>query len=131
MELPPKSAGAAHLSKIQPVNDLLRELFPNASPDLLARNSGKVTKLERGAVHEPLEAKEVEGSGSQRFLVRVVSYRKRLLDEDNLCEKFHVDLCRYSGALFGDEAGTTKIETSQIKIGKGQEEKILIEILRI
>lgn len=113
------------------MNDILSRIFPNASADLLARNSGKVAKLERGARHAPLEEEEVQGSTSQRFLVRVVSYRKRLLDEDNLCEKYHVDLCRYAGILFGDEAGTTKIETSQVKIGKGKEEKVRIEIYQI
>jgi hypothetical protein len=112
------------------VNDL-RSIFPFASPDLLARNTGKASKLERGAGHAPLEAKEVQGPTGQRFLVRVVSYRKRLLDEDNLCEKYHVDLCRYAGCLFGDEAGTTKIETSQVKVGKGEEEKVRIEIYQI
>lgn len=111
-------------------NDLAR-LFPNASPDLLARNSGKVAKLERSAGHAPLEKKKVQGQTGQRFLVRVVSYRRKLLDEDNLCEKYHVDLCRYAGCLFGDEAGTTKIETSQVKVGKGEEEKVRIEIYQI
>lgn len=109
----------------------LQRLFPNASADLLTRNSGKITKLERGAGNAPLEKEKVQGRIGQQFLVRVTSFRRKLIDEDNLCEKYHVDLCRYSGALFGDEAGTTKIETSQIKIGKEEKERVLIQIFRI
>jgi len=106
-------------------------LFPNASTDLLARNTGSPAVVERGSVHEPLEAQEVQRPACQRVLVRVESVRKRLLDEDNLCEKYHVDLLRYAGVISGDEADKTKIETSQCKAQKGEEEKIVITIQKI
>lgn len=102
--------------------------FPNASPDLLAYNSKQVTIMERDSRDAPLGKKKVQGSTSQRILVRVTSVRKRLIDEDNLCEKYHVDLCRYAGIISGDEASKTKIETIQRKAEKGEEEQVIIEV---
>lgn len=101
---------------------------PTLPPNLLARNTRKAPKLERGSGDAPLGAKKVQGRNCPEFFVRITSVRKRLIDEDNLCEKYHVDLCRYAGVISGDEAGKTKIETTQCKVEKGGEEKILIEV---
>lgn len=102
--------------------------FPNASIDLLSRNTSQTAIVERDSRDAPLGKKKVQGSTSQRILVRVTSVRKRLIDEDNLCEKYHVDLCRYAGIISGDEASKTKIETIQRKAEKGEEEQVIIEI---
>lgn len=111
------------------MSDELSYLFPNSSPDFLARNSRKALKLERDSSDASLEKKKVQGRSGQKFLIRITSIRKRLIDEDNLCGKYHCDLCRYaSGGVFGDEAGKTKIEITQRKVEKGEEEKTLIEI---
>lgn len=105
-------------------------LFPNASPDLLSRNTSQAAFVERNPGDEPLAKKKVQRRTGERVLVRVTSVRKRLLDEDNLCEKYHVDLCRYAGVISGDEAGKTKIETAQRKAEKGEEEKVIIEVFQ-
>lgn len=105
-------------------------LFPNASPDLLSRNTSQASIVERDSRDESLAKKEVQGRAGKRVLVRVTSVRKRLLDEDNLCEKYHVDLCRYAGVISGDEAGKTKIETAQRKAEKDEEEKVIIEVFQ-
>lgn len=105
-------------------------LFPNASPDLLSRNTSQAAIVERDSRDEPLAKKEVQRRSSERVLVRVTSVRKRLLDEDNLCEKYHVDLCRYAGVISGDEAGKTKIETAQRKAEKDEKEKVIIEVFQ-
>jgi hypothetical protein len=112
----------------------LKRYFPNAGQAFLALNTDnpqETTKLERNSRPEPLATGQVQERSSQRFLVRVTSIRKRLLDEDNLCEKYHVDLCRYAGMLPGDEAGTTKIETTQRKALKAEEEQTIIEIFSL
>jgi hypothetical protein len=96
----------------------------NPSP----RNPGPTSKLEPAPRNEPLATPQTQGHHCQRFLVRVTSIRKRLLDEDNLAEKFHVDLCRYAGIIPGDEADKTRIETSQRKAEKGEEERTVIEV---
>lgn len=84
--------------------------------------------MERDIGNAPLEKEKVQGPDIRRFLVRITSVRKRLIDEDNLCEKYHVDLCRYAGIISGDEAGKTKIETAQRKAEKGEDEKVLIQV---
>lgn len=64
----------------------------------------------------------------RKFLVRVKDFRHRLLDEDNLCEKYHVDCLRYAGLLPSDAPGQAKIEVSQEKIGREERPRIEIEI---
>ena len=96
--------------------------------DISARYDRKVAVVESDTSHAPLEAQKVQGQHSNRVLVRVTTRRKRLLDEDNLCEKYHVDLCRYAGVVSDDAPERTKIEVSQTKCRKGEPEEITIEV---
>lgn len=109
----------------------LNELFPNASAGFLALNSRTAPKLERSARNAALPKSQREDAYSGRFLVRVKSFRHRLLDEDNLCEKYHVDCLRYAGIISDDSAAKTKIEVSQEKIGSKETERIEITVTRI
>lgn len=99
--------------------------------NLLPNGAGPVAELERTARDGALGKVQAQGRNSGRFLVRLVSVRKRLLDEDNLCEKFHVDCCRYAGVLPKDSPGTARIEVSQQKVDEGSAEEVRIEIYRI
>ena len=65
-----------------------------------------------------------------KHVVRVTSFRVTLLDEDNLCEKYHVDALRYSGLLPSDAPGECRIITSQEKVSRKEDERteILIEL---
>lgn len=90
-----------------------------------AGNPRKAAKLESNSSDAPLGAEEIQRPISQRFLVRVTSRRRRLLDQDNLCEKYVVDLCRYAGIIPSDAPGETAIEVRQ---QKSKAEKILIEV---
>jgi hypothetical protein len=45
-----------------------------------------------------------------------------LLDQDNLCEKYHVDLCRYAGVIPDDSPEQVIIEVNQRKTVKGEAE---------
>jgi hypothetical protein len=110
-------------------NEITRR-FPNASAAFMAanldpENSGPVAVLEHDPGDASLEAKAVQRRDRRRFLVRVTAFRPRLLDEDNLCAKYHVDLCRYAGAIPDDAPGQVKIEVGQVK---SKHEEILIEI---
>jgi hypothetical protein len=98
--------------------------------NLLGDDPGPVAKLERIAGDGALGEVQTKGRNSGRFLIRVVSIRKRLLDEDNLAEKYHVDCCRYAGVLPKDSPGTAHIEVSQQKADKGAAEEVRIEIYR-
>ena len=84
--------------------------------------------MERNLSNESLEADQAEAASSTRYTVRVTSYRRRLLDEDNLCEKFHIDSLRYAGILPSDAPERCHIETFQIKVSTKKEEKTVLEI---
>lgn len=92
------------------------------------RNSRQAPLLESGLGLGALGEGETKGGNTGRVLVRVTAFRVRLLDEDNLCAKFHVDCCRYSGILSGDDPRQAKIETGQVKVRTKAEERVLIEI---
>lgn len=103
-------------------------LFGKKESDREASIASDNTELERRSETQIVGAGGEESANHQRFLVRIKSRRKRLLDEDNLCEKFAVDCCRYAGLLPDDAPGETKIEISQEKVGKEEREETLIEI---
>ena len=111
--------------------DGLKRLFPNASASTLAANAegaGKTPKLERDPSNAALEAEQGEEGASSRVHIRFVSVRKRLLDPDNLSEKWLLDCLRYCGAIRGDEPDKITLETTQRKARKGEEEHTLVEI---
>lgn len=114
--------------------ELLKRKFP-LSAATIARNkaadTGTPAKLERHPTVEPLAKEQVQKGSSQRFLVRVTSRRRRLLDEDNLCEKYHVDLLRYAGLIPDDAPDKVKIEVGQVKVGSKEPEEVVIEIEEI
>jgi len=120
-----------------PVNfDDLTRRFPRASASFLKANlppdcAGQIAKSEPAVRPVPLAAGQTQETDSSRFLVCVTSVRKRLLDEDNLCAKFHVDLCRYSGALPVDSPERCQIHVSQRKAEKGEEEKTEITVYQL
>ena len=86
------------------------------------------SELECGTSNGALGKTAAQKGNSIRFLVRVTSFRKRLLDEDNICEKYFVDCCRYSGVIPTDAPSQTRIETRQFKTQKNQPESTLVEI---
>jgi hypothetical protein len=69
---------------------------------------------------------EVRGAG--KCLVRVTSFRCRLLDTDNLTPKWHIDALRYAGCLRGDSPEQAVIQTGQVKVRHKRDERTEIEI---
>ena len=114
----------------------LKTLFPNASESFLhlhglsgssnCATSG--TFMERPPSPRPLAKAKAQKPDTGRVLVRVVSYRRRLLDEDNLSEKYFVDCARYAGLIPGDGPEQTKIEVSQVKVVRKEEERTQLTI---
>jgi hypothetical protein len=94
-------------------------------------DTGKNPVVERRSRDGALGKRQSQKRDTGTFLVRVTAFRVRLLDEDNLCEKYHVDCCRYAGLLPSDAAGKAKITTSQEKVGSEAEERVEIVIYRI
>lgn len=122
----------------------LKEKFPHASSAFIRANADQTgrtdfqpgggrtpAELERSPGNGNLGAVQVQAKAGQRFFVRIKTFRKRLLDEDNLCCKYYVDLLRYSSVIPSDAPGTAKIEVSQEKIGSKERERVLIEVFKI
>jgi|HubBroStandDraft_4_1064222.scaffolds.fasta_scaffold248133_2 hypothetical protein len=120
--------------------DELKRRFPNAANEFLRLNSeageadihaggtGKVAKSQRDTRDGGVGEIQVQKGNLGRFLVIVKSYRRRLLDQDNLVAKYHVDLCRYAGILPSDAPGCAEIKVTQEKVGSKEPERVVIEI---
>ena len=93
-----------------------------------AGGSGAAAVVEPDTRHAPLVEEKVQGQNSARFFIRIESRRKRLIDESNLCYKYHEDLCRYIGCLPSDSPEVCHSEVRQTKCAKGEAEKITIEV---
>ncbi|MDB6117400.1 MAG: hypothetical protein JWO08_1181 [Verrucomicrobiaceae bacterium] len=109
-------------------------IFPNASPACLASNAGGTrpdAKLERHPEHAALHSPPAEKGRPERFHIRFVSVRKRLIDPDNLSEKWLLDCLRFAQVIPGDEPEKITLETTQRKARKGEEEHTLIEVFLI
>jgi hypothetical protein len=85
-------------------------------------------KLECALSHEPLAKDEAKTSNPGKYAVRIKSYRRRLLDEDNLAGKYFVDCLRYAGILPSDAPDRCSLQTCQIKVKTKEEELTEIEI---
>ena len=99
---------------------------PNANNN--TNDTGKAAITKCATSNAALVETQVQGRTGDRILIRIESVRKRLLDEDNLVSKYHTDLCRYSGLIPSDAPGVCKIETTQRKAEKGEEERTEITI---
>lgn len=65
-----------------------------------------------------------------RIAVCITSFRRRLLDPDNLIggAKYFVDGLRYAGLIPGDNPEQITLEVSQVKVKTKHEERTEIEI---
>jgi hypothetical protein len=113
--------------------DELKLRFPRFSEHFIAANatdcgSPSAALLELRAGNGALAAPQFKAGNSGKHVVRITSHRRRLLDEDNLCEKYAVDSLRYAGILPSDAPDCCQIQTAQIKVASKQEEKTVIEI---
>jgi hypothetical protein len=119
------------VSKFSPAvqAQIAAQLYANRTPH--DHSPAPAPILERGAGERPLATAQAQAGHSGKYLVRVVSFRCRLLDEDNLCEKYHVDGLRYAGLLPSDAPGCCRIETTQQKVRTKAEERTEITISSI
>jgi hypothetical protein len=78
--------------------------------------------------HEPLAAGEGKKEGSSRVIVRITSFRQRLVDADNACGKSLVDGLRYAGLIPNDRPQDIELTVTQEKCGK-KEERTEVELV--
>lgn len=125
-------------------SEKLKQLYPNASPAFIRLNAtdagkarvqidgaGKAPFLERDTWDAALQAPLAKKAPFDRVLIVVTSYRRRLLDQDNLCCKYIIDLCRYAGIISGDSPGAAEIKVAQEKLGPKEPERVTIEIYTV
>ncbi|MGV1047691.1 MAG: hypothetical protein ACOYD4_04080 [Solirubrobacterales bacterium] len=106
-------------------------LFRGVEAVVQHQSSQQGAQLECNLGDDALRPAKDKKRDSRRFLVRVISVRKRLIDEDNLCEKYHVDCLRYAGLLPGDDPTQTRIETFQRKPEEGEDEGTILMIFEV
>jgi len=116
--------------------DAIKAKFPRASEAFIKANLDAdsprtVAVVERLARHESLAADKSQEGATGKLFIRFVSVRKRLLDPDNLSEKWLLDCLRYCRIIEGDEPEKISIETTQRKALKGETERTIIEITEI
>lgn len=117
-------------------SELLKK-FPNASKSFLRRNaqnnpSHQASGPEPQPVicHDAVAAPPRKESNPGRVIVRIKSYRQRLLDPDNLIggTKYFTDGLRYAGLISGDAEEEIRLEVSQEKVKSKADECTTIEI---
>lgn len=80
--------------------------------------------------HEPVAEATGKAGHSGRVTVRIASFRRRLLDPDNLTggTKYFVDGARYAGLIPGDRPDQITLEVSQHKVSRKEDERTEIEL---
>lgn len=81
--------------------------------------------------HESLAASQRETLYAGRVHVRITSYRRRLLDPDNLTAKWFLDACRYARLIRDDKPEDITYQVGQEKVARKEDERteIIIEPL--
>lgn len=114
--------------------DELKRMFPNASASTIRANlraddsKPSPAVMERREPDAPRTKAPDDKRNATRFHVCVQSVRKRLLDEDRICEVSVVDCLRYAGIIPGDSPAQAHIETTQRKTAKGEAEHTEITV---
>lgn len=87
-------------------------------------------KPEQSARPESLGTDQGEGPRKGRTVVRIVSLRTSLLDEDNLAggSKYLTDALRYAGLLKSDDPLSTSLGWQQEKVPHKNQEETIIQI---
>lgn len=95
--------------------------------ELKTRRQIQSAKPELAIRDDTLGTEGRKEEGAQRVVVRITSFRWRLLDPDNLCAKSIVDGLRYSGLIPDDRPQDIDLTVRQEKCDK-KDERTEIEI---
>ena len=81
--------------------------------------------------YEPMGEEEAQGGNLSRRVVRITSYRNRLLDPDNLVGgcKYFIDALRKAEVIADDTEKDIQLEVRQIKTPTRKEERTEIEVI--
>lgn len=109
------------------------------NPDLARRNPELNPTRGVGTIAEPecpvrdgtLRPTPTQKENPSLYKVSVISFRKRLIDPDNLIAKYHIDAIRYEGLIPDDSAKHIVLEVRQEKVFESNAERTEIEITRL
>lgn len=90
--------------------------------------SAQGPKPQRPVRQTSVEPHERETLYAGRVSVCITSYRRRLLDPDNLCAKWFLDACRYSQLIRDDRPEDITYTVTQTKVASTEEERTEIVI---
>lgn len=106
----------------------LKRRFPKASEAFyaanLSNNSDASPKLECNLGNESLEKNCSKKTNSDRIKIIYSIFRRRLIDPENCCTKFHTDALRYEKIIKDDREQDVEIEVRQFKINSKAQERI-------
>ena len=107
----------------------LHAKFPRASKDFLqANNLASSPKSERSVRNESVATVKRKKANPRCRVLRITSFRTRLLDTDNLCVKWFIDAIKLVGLIEDDTPKHIELQTRQQKVKHRAEEKTLIEL---
>lgn len=109
------------------------KLTQNEYRDLIKKHPNLADTREPAKLEQPIVQKLVRGKkdkdlGTETVRIEITDVRKRLTDDDNLCEKFLVDCLRREGYIKDDSVKYVRIFTTQRKCTNREEPHTLIEI---
>lgn len=104
-------------SYTHPANVKTNRALPSAKPQPIVLN-------------EPLGAESGAEADTGRIQVCITSFRRRLIDADNLAGgcKYFVDCCRYAKLIPDDRPQDIEFIAKQIKVKKKEDERTEIEL---
>jgi hypothetical protein len=106
-------------------------LFPEYAATTDTHHRPQGSQPQQALCHAPDGTPSGEAFYSGRVRISVTSVRKRLIDPDNLCPKYIIDACRYSGLIRDDTESAVEISTSQRRCEKGEAEHTELTITPI
>lgn len=101
------------------------EVVPHVAPKIHDNVRPSTPEPKSGVCDGTLATPRAEKGNPSFYVVRVESWRSRLLDTDNLIPKWHVDALRYAGCLPSDAPDCCQIVTTQKKVTKDQERTLI------
>lgn len=78
--------------------------------------------------HDALAETRREACYTRRIRIRITSFRRRLLDPDNLAAKYFIDGLRYAGLIPDDREEDIALEVRQVKVKSKTSERTEIEL---
>ncbi len=99
--------------------------------EYLARRAGGVppgTISQRNSGNEPVAEAQGENPDAAKCIVRITSFRSKLIDGDNLHGKAFVDALQTAGAIYKDSPEWCKVKVEQIKVDYPWQQRTIVEI---